>query len=602
MKSEPLELKKPFRGILWKWWTSSLLLLLLTLLLVGWLTSDLLENDHITQLKKDLLPQAILTGTILYPLMKEPADLKSLTSMVDRLGDQIHARLTVIRKDGLVLADSYEKGSALEAMENHLQRAEIQEALSKGTGSSIRFSDTVKIRMIYLSVPVKSETGLVGFVRLAVPLTELSQESARIKQFLFFVFLAVFISSIPVAFLFSKRLTRPLQEIMDAARSFGKGDLTKRIRIRTGDEFEAVSNIFNQMADEISLRLKEISGERSQLTALLNGMTEGIMILDSEGVVLLTNPSLNKMFSLKEPMLKETYYYELIRHHDLNELIRKVLADRKSLTLDLSFSHPRDSFFLVQASVASKNVGEDEFSAVLVFHEITDIRRLERIRKDFVANVSHELRTPLTSIKGYLEALSEMESFLPADGKKFLSILQKQSERMENIVSDLLQLAKIESGKEKLQLSAIPVHPFLEKIVSSLSSLAQKKGQSVEIHASEDLCLQADPDKLSRILINLLENAIKYTPEKGKIIVGGHKRDHWIDLYVKDNGIGIPPTDQTRIFERFFRVDRARSRELGGTGLGLSIVKHLMEAHGGTIAIESYPNEGSTFTARFPAP
>ncbi len=600
MKSETGEFKKPFRGILWKWWSSSLLLLLLTLLLVGWLTSDLLENDHISRINKDLLPQAILTGTLLNPLLAEPADRKSLISMASKLGDQIHARITVIRKDGLVLADSYEKGSGLEAMENHLQRAEIQEALLKGTGSSIRFSDTVKMRMVYLAIPVKRENELVGFVRLAVPLTELSQESARMKAFLFFVFLAVFASSIPVAFLFSKRLTRPLQEIMQAARSFGKGDLSQRIRIRTGDEFEAVANIFNQMADEISLRLKEISGERSQLSALLNGMTEGIMILNSEGIVLLTNPLLNQMFSLQGPIQKQTFYYELIRHHDLNELIRKVLSDRKNLSLDLSFTHPRESFFLVQASVASGNRGDDDFSAVLVFHEITEMRRLERIRKDFVENVSHELRTPLTSIKGYLEALSELESSLPEEGKNFLSILQKQSDRMENIVSDLLQLAKIESGKEKLQVSAIPIKPFLEKSVSSLSPLAQKKSQTLEIHASEDLILQADPDKLSRILTNLLENAIKYTPEKGIIIVGCRKNNSWIDLYVKDNGIGIPPADQNRIFERFYRVDRARSREMGGTGLGLSIVKHLMEAHGGSIGVESYPNEGSTFTARFP--
>jgi two-component system phosphate regulon sensor histidine kinase PhoR len=600
MKNDPVEFKKPFRGILWKWWSSSLLLLLLTLLLVGWLTSDLLENDHISQLKKDLLPQALLTGTLLTPLLREPVDQKSLTALVDKLGDQVHARMTVIRKDGLVLADSYEKGVALEAMENHLQRAEILEAISKGTGTSIRFSDTVKMRMIYLAVLVKRENELLGFVRLAVPLTDLSKESARMKQFLFFVFLAVFGSSIPVAFLFSKRLTRPLQEIMQAASTFGKGDLSERIRIRTGDEFEAVANIFNQMADEISLRLKEISGERSQLTALLNGMTEGIMILNSEGIVLLTNPSLNQMFSLQEPIQKRTYYYELIRHHDLNELIRKVLTDRKNLTLDISFFHPRESFFLIQASVASRSEGKDDFSAVLVFHEITEMRRLERIRKDFVANVSHELRTPLTSIKGYLEALSEMAFFLPEEGKRFLSILQKQSERMENIVSDLLQLAKIESGKEKLQLNPIPIKAFLDKIISSLSPLSQKKNQNLEILVSEDLILQADSDKLSRILTNLLENAIKYTPEKGKIIVGCKKTDRGIDLYVKDNGIGIPPADQNRIFERFYRVDRARSREMGGTGLGLSIVKHLMEAHGGSIGVESYPNEGSTFTAHFP--
>jgi two-component system phosphate regulon sensor histidine kinase PhoR len=325
------------------------------------------------------------------------------------------------------------------------------------------------------------------------------------------------------------------------------------------------------------------------------------LILNREGKVLMVNPPLNRMFSLPTPLQKETYFYELLRYRELNEFIRKVLAERKNLSLDIAFTHPRESFFQVQSSIAPEDLGKKDFYVILVFHEITEIKRLERIRKDFVANVSHELRTPLTSIKGYLEAFSEMEFFLPADGKKFLSILQKQSERMENIVSDLLQLAKIESGQEKLQLSPIPVKPFLEKTVSSLSPLAQKKNQTLDLHAPEDLILQADPDKLSRIMINLLENAIKYTPEKGKIVVGCHKKNGCIELFVKDNGIGIPPADQNRIFERFYRVDRARSRELGGTGLGLAIVKHLMEAHGGSIGVESYPNEGSTFTARFPA-
>lgn len=601
MKNETVQTQKLSRRILWKWWASSLLLVLLTLFLVGFLTSDFLENEHIFQIKKDLLPQAILAGTLLNPLLIDPDRQNLLAARVEKLGDQVHARITVIRKDGVVLGDSYEKGSALQAMENHLQRPEIQEAMFNGTGTSIRFSESVKMRMVYLAVPVKIENELVGFVRLAVPLTELSDQTSRMKKNLFFVFLAVFISSIPVAFLFSKRLTRPLQEITQAAHSFGKGDLSQRIRIRTGDEIEFMAKSFNQMADEISLRLKEISGERSQLSAVLNGMIEGIMILNSEGMVLLTNPSLNQMFSLQGPVHKETYYYELIRHHELNELIREALADRKNQSLDISFTHPRESFFQVQASVALGGNDDENFYMVLVFHEITEMRRLERIRKDFVANVSHELRTPLTSIKGYLEALSEMESSHSEEEKKFLAILQKQSQRMENIVSDLLELARIESGKEKLQLTSISVKPFLEKTVASLYPLAEKKGQTIEIQTSEDLVLKADPDKLTRIFINLIENAIKYTPEKGKILIGSQKKNDRIELFVKDNGIGIPLVDQNRIFERFYRVDRARSREIGGTGLGLSIVKHLIEAHGGSVGVESYPNEGSTFSVRFPA-
>jgi two-component system phosphate regulon sensor histidine kinase PhoR len=406
--------------------------------------------------------------------------------------------------------------------------------------------------------------------------------------------------SIPVAFFYSRKIAVPLREIEENARQFGEGDFSRRVLAPAEDEMEKAAAAFNQMADKLSVKLRETSGEQTQLSAVLNGMTEGIMIVDAGGVVRLTNPSLNKMFSLQVSYPRPTYYYELIRHHELNEFIRSVLTEKRNLSIEIAFTHPRESYFQVQASVTPQNRDKGLFFAALVFHEITELRRLERIRKDFVANVSHELRTPLTSIKGYLEALAESESSLSAEGLKFLSILQKQSERMENIVSDILQLAQIESGKEKLQKKSLSVMPVLEKTVAAVSPLANKKGQSIEILSPEPVEIRADSGMLVRIIVNLLDNAIKYTPDGGKIILGCRKGPGFVEIYVKDNGIGIPPADQPRIFERFYRVDRARSREMGGTGLGLSIVKHLMEAHGGTIRVESYPNQGSTFTARFP--
>ena len=516
------------------------------------------------------------------------------------MGEQIHARITLIRRNGVVMGDSYEKESAVLTMENHLQRPEVQEALLKGVGASIRFSETVKMPMLYLAVPVKTEDQTIGFVRLAVPLTDLSRQTAQIKQLLFFTFLAAFALSIPIGFIFSKRLTNPLHQTLIAAKRFGQGDLSQRIQVRSNDEIENLGTIYNQMADELSLQLKEISEEKSQLSAILNGMMEGIIILNSKGKVLLVNPALERMFFLRSPLSKEIHYYELLRHHELNEFIRKTLLERQNFALDIAFATPRESYFQVQASVASgKNSGADVY-IVLVFHEITDIKRLERIRKDFVANVSHELRTPLTSMKGYVEALQDLGQSLPEEGQKFLVILQKNTLRMENIVSDLLQLAKIESGKDRLNLKTIPLKSFLEKTILPLLPLTVGKNQTMEVQGEEDILLEADPEKLSQVVTNLIDNAIKYTPEGGKILAGCQKQDNQIELFVQDNGIGIPNNDLNRIFERFYRVDRARSREMGGTGLGLAIVKHIMEAHGGLIKVHSQPNAGSTFTAVFP--
>ncbi|MBI3352211.1 MAG: PAS domain-containing protein [Nitrospirae bacterium] len=419
-------------------------------------------------------------------------------------------------------------------------------------------------------------------------------------QLLLLIFFSAVAISIPIGFFFSRHLTASLNVLRQGLLRVGKGDFSFRVHLQDSDDFEELGRGFNEMVGKLAPGWKEISEDRAKLSAILNGMIEGIIILNGKGKVLLVNPALRRMFSLARFLPEGIYYYELLRHRELNEFVREILSTRQNLSFEISFTGQKETFFQVQASVASVENYEGEIYIVLVFHEITDIKRLERIRKDFVANVSHELRTPLTSIKGYLEALQDMEPGVPDEGQKFLAILLKHTQGMENIVSDLLQLAKIESGKEKLQLSTIPLKPFLLKTVQALSPLAAKKNQTIEVEAGEEVSLEADSEKLSRLLTNLIDNAIKYTPASGKIVAGYLKQEGQIELFVKDTGIGIPPADLDRIFERFYRVDRARSREMGGTGLGLSIVKHIMEAHGGFIKVESQINRGTTFTAVFP--
>lgn len=419
-------------------------------------------------------------------------------------------------------------------------------------------------------------------------------------QLLLLVFFSAVAVSIPAGFLFSRRLTAPLNLLREGIHRIGKGDFNFRVRLLDSDDSEELGRGFNEMAGKLAQGWKEISEDRAKLSAILNGMIEGIIILNGEGKVLLVNPALRRMFPLALSLPEGIYYYELLRHRELNEFVREILFSRQNLSFEISFTGQKETVFQVQASVASVENYAGEIYIVLVFHEITDIKRLERVRKDFVANVSHELRTPLTSIKGYLEALQDLAPGVPDEGQKFLDILLKHARGMENIVSDLLHLARIESGKEKLQLVPISLKSFLLKTVQELSPLAEKKNQTIEVDAGEEISLEADSEKLSRLITNLIDNAIKYTPPSGKIIAGCLKKEGQIELFVKDTGIGIPPADLDRIFERFYRVDRARSREMGGTGLGLSIVKHIMEAHGGFIRVESEINRGTTFTAVFP--
>ncbi|HET6371164.1 MAG TPA: ATP-binding protein, partial [Nitrospiria bacterium] len=485
------------------------------------------------------------------------------------------------------------------------QMPEVREALANGVGSSIRYSEPAKTRTFYLAATVVAGEKSLGLVRLTLPLVDLERQVGEIRRLYFMAALFAFVLSIPVSLYLSRRLTAPLREMTQTAERIGRGDFEGRIRVRSGDELEELGEALNQTADALSKRFQEISEDRARLSTILNGMVEGVMLLDFEGRVLLINPALARMFDPVPPFPQGMYHYELIRHRELNEFIERVLTERKSLAREIDFVAPRERFFQVQASLAKPSGGPESVAAVLVFHDITELRRLERVRKDFVANVSHELRTPLTSIKGYIEALTDLEPANQDQAREFLEILRKHAERMENIVLDLLQLARIESGKEPIHPQSIPLKPFLEKTVQVLASQAEKKKQRVEIEAAGEVLIDADPEKLSQVVVNLLDNAIKYTPESGRITVGGRSGEErggegWSEIFVRDDGIGIPPNDLDRIFERFYRVDRARSRELGGTGLGLSIVKHIIEAHDGTIRVESRPGAGSTFTARFP--
>lgn len=393
---------------------------------------------------------------------------------------------------------------------------------------------------------------------------------------------------------FSKHLTLPLTQMAKTARLIAKGEFHHRFRIRTGGEIDFLGQSLNRMAESLEKEIKEISDDRAQTIAILSGMVEGVLVLDEKGKVTLTNASFQKMFGFREEELIGRYHYERLRHHALNELVEEVIRTAASLSREIRLDAPLPQHFQVQASVTE---GPQTRSVVLVFHDITEIKRQERIRKDFVANVSHELRTPLAAIKGYLETLADEGMDDPAQAKEFLSILQKNSDRLQSIVQDLLHLSRIESGLDPVRPEEMPLKECLEKNLQLLDPLVKKKGQRLSLSIPAGLTLWADLKKINQVFINLLDNAIKYTPDGGTIEIRAAEAEieGWIEVAIQDSGIGIPKEDLARIFERFYRVDRTRSRELGGTGLGLSIVKHIVEAHGGKISAQSEPGKGSRF-------
>lgn len=403
-------------------------------------------------------------------------------------------------------------------------------------------------------------------------------------------------AALVIGYTFSKRLLAPLFQMTQLSRSIAGGRRPQPLLIRTGDELEALADALNRMAEEVQKKIQGLSDDRAQTIALLSGMIEGVVVLDERGKVVLTNSSFEKMFGLSGAEWVGRYYYEVLRHHDLNKLVEEVIRTARPLSREMRLDFSFRPHFQVQASVTRG----PRVSVVLVFHDITEIKRLERIRKDFVANVSHELRTPLAAILGYLETLVDEGMENPEQVKEYLMILQKHSHRMQNIVQDLLQLSRIESGLDPIRTALIPLKECVEKNILLLSPLAQKKGQTLRCAVPSGVHLAGDPEKINQVIVNLLDNAMKYSPEGGTVEIRGKEEKRTVEIEVEDTGIGIPAEDLDRVFERFYRVDRTRSRELGGTGLGLSIVKHIVEAHNGKVSVQSVLGKGSCFKLSFP--
>ena len=574
----------------------------------GWLALDAMEEGVTAQLQAGLTAQARIAARLFAgPLASAQPDSSAIDSMADRVGDDVHARVTVINPDGLVLGDSYESGDALRRMDNHATRPEVRQALAEGIGASVRLSDTVNIRMLNLALPVRSlEPGnrLLGFIRLSIPLTEIDARNRALRSLLLAALGGAFVFSLGLSYLVARTITRPLGEMVAAARRMARGEFREKIRTQSNDEVADLAGVLNQMAAAIDEMIRSLSDDRAKMAATLTAMQEGVIVLAHNGAITLMNPSMTRMMERmvgrKDADVVGRTYLEVTRHTRLNDFITRVLAEGAPAATEITFGTGPERTFQVQASPLAQSTDRSP-GLVLVFHDITDLRRLEQVRKDFVANVSHELRTPLTAIKGYIEALQEGAFDDQAQRDQFLDTIRKQTDRLNLIITDLLLLAKIESGQVPLKQAPLSLAGVIDRTVSLLRRQLEQKRHTVQVRIPEDLPLIfGDEERLAQVFSNLLDNAIKYTPDHGTITITAEAGDDFIVAHVEDTGIGIPLNDLPRIFERFYRVDKARSRELGGTGLGLSIVKHLVESHGGTVTVESLPGRGTKFRVMLP--
>jgi two-component system phosphate regulon sensor histidine kinase PhoR len=549
-----------------------------------------LENNikHQLALGKDLLEIQLKDKTT-------PVDFQALAL---QMGNALGLRVTIIALDGKVLGDADLTREQLLTVENHANRPEVKEALKSGLGVSKRFSYTVKKYMLYTAIPFGKEKS-EGILRFSVPLRDIEILQAKMHSVVGVSILGILLLSLGLTFLVSVFVSRPLSEMSAIAKSMAQGDFSKKAAIHTQDEIGELAQSLNLMSEEIKDKIGKVASERAKLDLVLSSMFEGVIVTDDKEKIILMNPSLRKIFFVdanpegKKPL-------EVIRNTAVQDIVDRIIQGKQGLaTEEITVNIPEKKILKVNGVPILRN---NEFEgAILVFHDITELRRLEQTRQDFVANVSHELRTPISSIKGYAETLLEGALEDKDNAKEFISIIYQDSNRLANLINDLLDLSKIESGKMKMNFVSLDPVSVIRRAITVIENQAKIKSISFKVNLAPELPkIKADETRFSQVMINLLDNAIKYTPENGSVAVTAKALDNSLQVDIKDTGIGISERDLPRIFERFYRVDKARSRELGGTGLGLSIVKHIVQAHGGQVWVKSELGLGSTFSFTIP--
>lgn len=551
------------------------------------------------RVRVNLVKQASLARSILEEVDTSPGQYeKKYDALAVKIGADLDARVTIIGLDGQVLGDSELSLEEIKRVENHIMRPEVQEALKSGIGESRRFSETIKKDMLYVVARYGKESAK-GFVRVAVPLMDIELISARLRKTLIFSFMVVFVFALFVSFLASVFISKPLQNISLVAQLIAKGDCSKKISIGSRDEIGELARAFNHMSEQVQSRVQDAVTSKLRLEAVLLSMFEGVMVIDTKGEILLMNQALKYFLCIREEWVGKKPL-EIARNLEIQDIVDKVLKRTSGVeSRQISIFMPQEKTLLVHAApVVRDNTVE---GAVLVFHDITTLRQLEKMRQDFVANVSHELRTPISTIKGYAETLLDGALDDRDNARDFLKIICSDADRLAKLIEDLLDLSKIESGKLELHLNRIDLGPMIQQAVGHFRNQIHTKSLSVAIDIQKGLPdVLAEEGLIAQVLLNLIDNAVKYSDENGKIMISAHPDQGFVRLDISDTGIGIPQEDIPRVFERFYRVDKARSRELGGTGLGLAIVKHIIQAHHGDVTVKSILGKGSAFSFTLP--
>ena len=573
---------------------SALGIAVVSLFIAAALGSTSIQRQLFDRIESELVAQTRLVAELV-ALQASNVPVSQLDIQADALGAQLGARVTLVAPDGRVVADSAEDGAGLRALENHGQRPEIEAAVRDGVGLSRRFSTTIRQELLYVAVPVSHP--VVGFARLALPLTAVDEQVRSVREAVAVGLFTALAGALVLAWVSSTAMTRRVRAVAQVAERYSAGDLTPPPSDYGQDEIGSVARALDRSVQELRRRLGELSRTRVLTDAILSSMREGVLVVDGRGHVQIANDTVRRMLHIEGSPV-DRHYLELLRHPEISRHVGRVLEDGVSAQFEVTLNADPPAMILVGVAALAADETNAPGAAV-VLHDVTTYRRAEKVREDFVANVSHELRTPLTAIRAAVEAVLDERGV--AEGRRFLEIIERHTARMERLVNDLLRLVRLDAGQEAFNPAPCSLTSVFNDVQVELAPVLEANGQSINatVGAGRDTVI-VDPVKLHDVLKNLVENASHYASADTIIDVGATTSDDRLVVTVSDRGPGIPDTDLTRVFERFYCVEPSRVRNPGGTGLGLAIVKHLVGLQHGTVTAANRPGGGAVFTVTLP--
>jgi two-component system phosphate regulon sensor histidine kinase PhoR len=579
-----------FRSIQWRITISFVLVVLIIMGILGAYLVNSTRNSQLDNLRSQLENEARITAEASLPDFLSLDESSDLDTLAKKLGVEIEARITIIALDGVVLGDSEEEPST---MENHANRPEIMDALATGVGESTRYSTTLGQKMMYVAVPVIYQNEALGVARVSLPLTVVENVVRQVTVSIIIAMAVATALVVLAAWIIARTTTRPIRRLTVASKRIASGELGQKITIEAKDEVAELTHAFNEMSAKTKELVETISKDRTRLATILDNMTDAVIMIDSDGNISLANRAAEKLFYIKEAENKPLI--EAVRDHEVDELVKLCLKTDK--TQAVQYESGTSKRYL--RTIAIPIIHNESRVVLLLFQDLTELRNLQTTRRELIGNISHEFRTPLAGIKAMVETLGGGAIDDKDAARDFLARIDSEVDRLTQLVAELTELSRIETGKTELKKEPVKINQLAEEVANQLSHQADRQNLSIVKELAADLpSIPADKDRVRQVIANLVHNAIKFTPAGGRITITSRALEDSVIVDIADTGIGIPKEDLARVFERFYKGDKARAGE--GTGMGLAIAKHVVEAHGGSIWVRSEEGNGSTFSFSLP--